>query len=169
MRFQDLIDRHHDELFRYLVRLTHGSTLAGPEDLVQSTFERAYRGYPRLKSHDNLRAWLYKIATNCALDELRRTGRGDQLALNARAQLPSPGQVRQLEEQLLNTENGDWLRAAIESLPAMQRSALILRYLDELTYQECAQVLGSKPGTVRANVYHALRRLRAEYALLEKA
>lgn len=169
MRFEELIDRHHDELLRYLARLTDRGTSAGPEDLVQETFERAYRAFPRLKSHDNLRAWLYKIATNCAFDELRRSGRSDLLGWDVNGPPPSPAQERQLEEQLLNSEDDRRLQASIEKLPTTQRSALILRYLDELSYEECALVLESTPGTVRANVYQALRRLRAEYALMEKA
>lgn len=172
MRFEDLIENHHDEILRYLWRIHYSSGRregsATPEDLTQQTFERAYRAYSRLKSKDHLRAWLYRIATNCAMDELRRSGQ--EVELDQR-QLPSsggPASERALEQGLARMEDGHQLRQAIERLPAKQKAALVLRYLHELSYAECAQILETKQETVRANVYQALRKLRAEPMLKEE-
>lgn len=170
MRFEDLIENHHDEILRYLWRMHYSSGRregsATPEDLTQQTFERAYRAYPRLKSKDHLRAWLYRIATNCAIDELRRSGQEVE-----QRQLPpsgGPASERALEQGLARMEGGRQLRQAIERLPAKQKAALILRYLHELSYADCAQILETKQETVRANVYQALRKLRAVPALEEE-
>lgn len=172
MRFEDLIENHHDEILRYLWRMQYSSSQrtgsVTPEDLTQQTFERAYRAYPRLKSNEHLRAWLYRIATNCAMDEFRRSGQ--EVELDAIELPPSggPAAERELEKSLARIDDGRHLREAIQRLPAKQKASVILRYLHELSYADCAQVLDTKQETVRANVYQALRKLRGELALIEE-
>ena len=79
MRFEELIENLHDEIFNYVWRLLHGSRceMLQPEDIVQETFLRAYRNFSWLRSDSNHRAWLYKIATNCALDLFEAENRRD--------------------------------------------------------------------------------------------
>ena len=79
LRFEDLIERHHDEIFSYLWRLLgkqrHSEAADEAEDVAQEVFLRAYRAFPGLRRDSNYRAWLYKIATNCAWTHLRRLKR----------------------------------------------------------------------------------------------
>lgn len=76
-RFEELIDRHHDELCAYLYRLLGAAQRSDVsldvEDLVQEVFLRAYQSYENLRRDSNHRAWLYKIATNCAFSRIRQT------------------------------------------------------------------------------------------------
>src|SRR3989337_3220735 len=82
LRFEELIERHHDEIFAYVWRLLAGDRSSDrkteAEDLVQEVYLRAYRNFPHLRANTNHRAWLYKIATNCAYSRLRQVqdGRG---------------------------------------------------------------------------------------------
>src|SRR6516162_882337 len=85
LRFEELIERHHDEIFTYLWRLLGKDGLRDRamdvEDLVQDVFLRAYESFATLRPNSNYRAWLYKIATHCAYTQLRRTKhRRDKLA-----------------------------------------------------------------------------------------
>jgi RNA polymerase sigma-70 factor (ECF subfamily) len=157
-RFEDLLDRHHDELFRYLWRLLgkkrRSDPTLDPEDLVQEVVIRAYEAFPRLHESSNYRAWLYKIATHCAFARLRQTKRRSE---NLRAL--ALANATNDNEQAPITAHGQ-LRTAIERLPGKQRACLMMRYLQELDYREIAKVAGCSASGARANVYQALRYLR---------
>lgn len=168
VRFETLIERHHDEIYAYLWRLLYGSggrldPALEAQDLAQEVFLRAYQAFGRLRHDSNHRAWLYKIATNCAYtvfrQERRRAGRS--VSLDDEAHLaadPSPDQQLDQEEAL-----GQMLQS-IAALPAKQRTAVVLRYVQELDYATIAQVLDCSPDSARANVYQGLRRLHQELA-----
>jgi RNA polymerase sigma-70 factor, ECF subfamily len=158
-RFEELIDRHHDELFAYLWRLLgkeRGSDVAlDVEDLVQDVFLRAYENYARLRPDSNVRAWLYKIATNCAFTKLRRVkvsrGKFSDLDQAATSSAASPGSA------VMSAR----LRALVAELPGKQKVCVTLRYLQDLDYSEIAEILHCSEAGARANVYQAIQRLRA--------
>jgi RNA polymerase sigma factor (sigma-70 family) len=161
VRFETLIERYHDEISSYLWRLT--GSAADAEDLAQEVFLRAYQAYERLRPDSNHRAWLYKIARNCAYTALKRDKRHAQHSVtldDSHETLadtdPSVHQQAALNETLAT------VRQAIAALPAKQREAIVLRHVQGLDYAEIAQVLGCSADSARANVYQALRRLRRE-------
>lgn len=158
--FEVLIDNHHDEIFRYLWRLLNSGNCADQaEDLTQEVFMRAYGAYDRLRPDSNVRAWLYKIATNCAYTSLKHA-RHDPLPLIDEA----PDGRLQPHQQVSHNETLAEIQGAIEILPPKQRAALIMRYLQELDYAEIADALNCSEDSARANVYQALRRLRRDLA-----
>lgn len=158
--FEVLIDNHHDEIFRYLWRLLDsGGRAQEAEDLTQEVFMRAYRAYDRLRPDSNVRAWLYKIATNCAYTALKRA-KHDPVPLIDEA----PDGRLQPHQQVSHNETLSEIQSAIETLPTKQRAALIMRYLQELDYAEIADALNCSEDSARANVYQALRRLRCDFA-----
>lgn len=169
MRFETLIERHHDEIYAYLWRLLRNAGAADAAleagDLAQDVFLRAYRAFGRLRRDSNHRAWLFKIATNCAYTALkqgrRRASRSvslDDEAHQVQAADPSPDQRAIADETLAQ------VRRAIAALPPKQRMAVVLRYVQELDYGTIAQALDCSQDSARANVYQALRRLRQELA-----
>jgi RNA polymerase sigma-70 factor, ECF subfamily len=166
VRFEDLIDRHHDEIYAYVWRMLDGASgRAGAletADVVQDVFERAYRAFARLRPDSNHRAWLYKIATNCAYTALRRQrpsasldDDGDEWFSDP---LPGPEQSAAFAEEI------GAMRQGIDALPPTQKAALVMRYLQGLDYDEIAAALASSEESARANVSHALRRLRNSLA-----
>jgi RNA polymerase sigma-70 factor (ECF subfamily) len=162
-RFEALIDEYHDELYRYLYRLSASYRSVDPEreaeDLTQETFMRAYRAYGRLRPDSNPRAWLYKIATNRAHSALARGSRRPEAEAKAGAVPPAP-QARALEQGVIRRQRLDDLQAAIASLPFKQRSALTLRHLQGLPYDDVGAAIGCSVESARANVYQAMQRLR---------
>jgi len=166
--FETLIDKHHDEIYRYVWRMLYnaGQAPEAADDLTQETFERAYRAYPRLRPNSNERAWLYKIATNCTLTALRQSSRQARRVTPLPEDLhlgppdPGPGPAETTAHRALL----DQVQAHIEQLPDKQRSALILRYVHEMAYEELAEILECSEDSARANVYQALKRLRGELA-----
>lgn len=157
IRFETLIERHHDELFRYLWQMLHGTRLDAA-DLSQETWLRAWKAYGRLRPGSNARAWLYRIATNGALDALAQSRR--YVPLDEDVELPSNGSSPEV-----CCERGELLALAlahIEALAPRQRAAVTLRYGRELGYEEIAQALGCSQESARAHVSLAIRRLRRE-------
>jgi RNA polymerase sigma-70 factor, ECF subfamily len=162
LRFEQLIERHHDEIFAYLWRLMgkdgrrDGAT--DVEDIVQDVFLRAYESFSGLRPNSNHRAWLYKIATNCAYSQLRRMKhrRDKLLSLEHSATDQETGtEVSSLHKQMEQT-----VRNLVNRLPAKQKTCVTLRYLQDLDYPEIAQVLSCSQESARANVYQAIHRLR---------
>jgi RNA polymerase sigma-70 factor (ECF subfamily) len=157
-RFEELIERHHNEIFAYLWRLLgkqrHSDVALDAEDLVQEVFLRAYENFSALRQDSNHRAWLYKIATNCAFTKLRqmRTRREKSIELMNSAPVCDSSPIRHSMQKEL--------RVLVNELPTKQKASVTLRYLQDLDYSEIASILGCSEETARANVYQALRRLR---------
>lgn len=157
IRFETLIERHHDELFRYLWQMLRGTRLDAA-DLSQETWLRAWKAYGRLRPGSNARAWLYRIATNGALDALAKSRR--YVPMDEDVELPSNGASPEAcceRDELLALA-----LAHIEALAPRQRAAVTLRYGRELGYEEIAQALGCSQESARAHVSLAIRRLRRE-------
>ena len=162
LRFEELIEQHHDEIFTYLWRLLGKDGLRDRamdvEDLVQDVFLRAYESFATLRPNSNYRAWLYKIATHCAYTQLRRTKhRRDKLA----GLTHSAVELETGSETLLSRKNmKQKVRALVNSLPVKQKACVTMRYLQDLDYSEIAGILGSSQESARANVSQAIRRMR---------
>jgi RNA polymerase sigma factor (sigma-70 family) len=141
---------HCDEVLGYLRRLLGMQA----EDAWQETFLRALRAYGRLDHGKHLRAWVFTIATNVALDELRRGSRaGDPFSL---ADLDLDGGELQRPVYLeLEHLTGD--------LPPTERAAVVLRYGYDLPYAEIGAALGSSEEAARAAASSGVRRLRARW------
>jgi RNA polymerase sigma-70 factor (ECF subfamily) len=148
----DLVERHRPAILGYLTRMLGDEHDA--QDACQEAFLRAHRAFGRLAPGSNARAWLYRIATNCALNAARhlagRRARTVDLDLDTLPAAPARDRER--------------LRAvarAVETLPPRQRAALMLRQFQGLDYAEIAASLGGSEAAARANVYQAVRKLRA--------
>ena len=157
-RFEELIERHHDEIFVHLWRLLgkqqRSDVTLEVEDLVQEVFMRAYEAFPSLRRDSNQRAWLYKIATNCAFTKLLR-------AKNRREKMAILKTSTGTENGSVAYENmpGD-LQAAVNELSPKQKACVTLRYFNDLEYSEIAAIVGCTEVSARANVSQAIRQLR---------
>jgi len=155
--FETLVEQHSRELFGYLWRLLGDE--ADARDGLQETFLRAFRAYGRLRTFDHLRAWLYKVATNTARSQLARNHRH---SLQTGGLLEShPSSEKGVEVQVVERTQLAAVRQAVQALPERQRAALLLRKYQELEYAEIAAALGCTESAARANIYQALKRLRA--------
>jgi RNA polymerase sigma factor (sigma-70 family) len=147
--FEELVDAHAPELHRFLVGLV-GPTDA--EDCLQETFLSALRAYPRLRTGDNLRAWLYTIAQRKATDLVRRRARRPQRELDG-VEPVAPAAPEPLDDGLWSTVAG---------LPVKQRVAIVHRFVLDLAYTEIGSRMGTSEAAARQNVMAGLRRLRGE-------
>jgi len=161
LRFEELIEQHHDEIFAYLWRLIGNERRDGAmdvEDLVQDVFLRAFRGFTWLRPDSNPRAWLYKIATHCAYTKLRQIkDRHQKLCSWANSAM----ELETASDGLISRKNAEArVRHLMRGLPVKQRACVTMRYLQDLDYPEIAQILGCSQESARGNVYQAIRRLR---------
>ncbi len=157
--FDTLVEAHSAEIFAYLWRMMREKVDA--EDCLQETFLRAYRAYSRLGSGSNYRAWLYKIATNVARTHFSRRKRTDMRTVEMDPTCLQGG-ISPLDE----LDRREMLKAvleAVESLPYQQRAAFMMRKYQGLSYHTIATVLGGTEAAARANVYQALKKLRAQF------
>ena len=148
--FQVLLDEHRTDVYRFLL------ASAGPveaDDAFQETWIAALRAYPKLRRADNLRAWLFRIAQNKAIDAHRARGRR---AIPVET-LPDAG----VEPALMDGEPALW--AAVRELPPKQRTAVFCRSVLGMPYRELALLLESSEDAARRNVHEGLKRLGEEW------
>ncbi len=154
--FDRIVERHQRMVYRVCYRfLGHHEDAS---DVAQDVFLRAYRGLASFRGGSSLSTWLYRIAVNASLS--RRSGAQPTLEpLDPARQVASHAESP--EEALRRDERGARVRTAIARLPTRQRTALILRAYHELTHEQIAKIMGGSVGTSKANVFHALRNLKA--------
>lgn len=156
--FTVLVDQHSNELFGYLWRLTGDE--ADARDCLQDTYLRAYRAYGRLRDFSNVRAWLYKIATNTARTQHARNHRRRAEPLLE----PMASSEKAVDTQVMEHTQLAAVKQAVMALPQRQRAALMMRKYQELEYAEIAEALDCSEDSARANVYQALKKLRAIFS-----
>ena len=172
--FDVLIERYGRSLLGMIRTIIRDEATA--EDLWQETFLRAIRNIENYNPQTSekgtgFRSWLYRIATNLTLDELRRRKRwrtlswastvSDLRKQNDAAETSEPVDPRPGPDEILNEKYQiQSLREAMTSIPNRYRVILILRDYQELSYQEISDVLGIRMGTVRSRLSRARNRLR---------
>ena len=164
--FAELVRRYGANVLGYLIKVSGSRDMA--EDLFQETFKRVHEKAHTLRGN-NFRPWLFRVATNTAMDNLRRRGRMRMVSLNERLDSKG-GEEAELTcavgedgcepaQEAVRSEQKEKVRRAVELLPKGQRATLVLAYYQQLTYREVAEVLGCSLGTVKIQMYRALRTL----------
>jgi len=160
--FTEIVDRYKHRVC-WLVRRMVGS--AEDEDLTQEVFLRVYQAIPGFRGGSTFRTWLYRIAHNLCVTELRRRGRrGEHLSLEEEGEekvhwlLSEPR--ADLEEEIARKDVSLSVRALIERLPASYRTVLTLFYIQQVRYEEIAEIMAIPLGTVKTYIHRARLRLR---------
>ena len=165
--FGEIVHRYGDSLLGYLIRMT--GSIEQAEDLFQETFKRVHEKADTFRG-SRIKSWLFAIATNVAIDGFRRGKRLQVTSLNQKLDCADDesrefGAIAVADnsygpsQKAIMTERKEQVRQALELLPAKQRATLVLAYFQQLSYSEVAQVLGCSVGTVKTQMYRALRTL----------
>lgn len=156
--FSELISRYQDRVYRFLVRLTNSQDEAA--ELTQESFLQAYQGLAAWRPDAAFSTWLFRIARNLAFDLLRRRKRVEFVALEEDFEIAdsAPTPDRRLE----TVQRYQQLEAALAQLPIEHREILLLREVEEMSYEDIATVLELNPGTVKSRI------ARARAALLDR-
>ncbi|HKT80237.1 MAG TPA: sigma-70 family RNA polymerase sigma factor [Vicinamibacterales bacterium] len=162
--YAELLAEHQRMVIQLAVNLLGDADEA--RDLAQDVFLRVFRTIHRFRGQSSLRTWIYRIAVNQARNRRRfwrRRHRADQVSLDAHVathgDFPSLGLSRP-DRVLAQKELATQLEEALASLPFDQRTAIVLREVDGLSYDEIAFSLGVAVGTVKSRLTRARQSLR---------
>jgi RNA polymerase sigma-70 factor (ECF subfamily) len=153
--FETLFRQHQGEVYGWIVRLVRNPSVA--EELTIEAFWRIYRAHARFDATRSFGAWARRIATNLALEHLKRHRVVVELD-SSRVPEPQtqPDAVDVLEQRELRQRIGD----ALDRLSPKLRTAATLALVEELPYEQIADALGVSVGTVKSRVFRAVRHMR---------
>ena len=159
-----LIEQYQHRLLRYLIYLSGNRELA--EDLFQETWIRVLERGHQYDGRHEFSTWLYAVARNLTIDHLRKKspvsldGMIDGLAADERHASFEPADTRPMAWEVVQQhEQGERITAALVSMPAEYREAIVLRFQDELALEEIATVTRAPLGTVKSRLYRGLNML----------
>jgi RNA polymerase sigma-70 factor (ECF subfamily) len=168
--FELLLQKYRAPLISFLYRMVHDRETA--EDLAQEAFLRVYRARKGYEPNAKFTTWLFRIATNLALNSLR-DGRHRQMAVSleeqgetARPPLELPDPAPDAEQSLLERDRRRLVWQAVAELPERQRAAVLLHKYLELDYGEIARVLGCSESALKSVLFRAYETLRVRLAPL---
>jgi RNA polymerase sigma-70 factor (ECF subfamily) len=163
--FAVLLQRHRSPVLNYFVRMVRDRALA--EDLTQEVFLRVYQARERYQPEARFTTWLYRIATNLALNALRDR-KTERLAETAERQDSDDGGILErtpderptVEQQMVEADRQRFIREAIDGLPENQRAAVILHKYQDVDYRQIASVLKVSESAVKSLLFRAYETLR---------
>lgn len=159
--WDEIVERHSDRVYRLAYRLTGNRHDA--EDLTQDVFVRVFRSL-HTYTPGTFEGWLHRVTTNLFLDQARRRQRIRFDALPDDGDNRLPGRVGSPESTTMEQRFDDDIEAALTRLPVDFRVAVVLCDVEGLSYEEIADILGVKLGTVRSRIHRGRAALRRELA-----
>lgn len=154
--FRELVESYSPKLFRLAYRITGDEQTA--EDAVQETFLRAYRSLGRFDARSQFGTWLHRIAVNAALELVRKQQRHPARHEEKEEPLPSPAPGPDRIALSLEVERA--VRAALDDLSPMERTAFVLRHFEERSIAEICDQLGLGVSAGKQAVFRAVKKLR---------
>ena len=168
--FEQLLRKYRTPLVHFLSRMVreHGAA----EDLAQEVFLRVYRARKEYSPSAKFTTWLFRIATNLALNAIR-DGRHRQMQVSIDTPRDEDEPVIEIaarearaDERLIEEERNQMIRGAILALPEKQRAAVILHKYQEMEYAEIGKILGCSESALKSLLFRAYETLRVQLALL---
>lgn len=166
--YEILVEEYADLVFRAAYRVVQNEQDA--EDIMQETFLSVYKKIGKFRGDSKFSSWLYRIASNAALDLLRAKGRkeGRDTAFDDMREIedeeydPADEETLHPEDELLQNESLESVRGALAEMPTKLRVAYLLYMVDGLSLQEVAEKLEIKLSAAKVRVYRA-RKFLKEY------
>lgn len=164
--FAEIVELYKDKVYLICYRMLGNTHEA--EDLTQETFLRAYVNIDRYNINRKFSTWIYRIATNLCIDRIRKKKPDFSLdaqikgtdGLTMYSQLSSPRSLP--EDEVVEMEIQDIVQKAIMNLPEKYRTVVVLKYIEELSLQEIAEILEMPIGTVKTRLYRGREALRKQ-------
>ncbi len=166
--FALLVQRHQRRVFNLIFRMLQQYDEAN--EVTQETFLAAWQGLPSFRGHARFSTWIYRIAYNCALKQLEQRKRDN--ALQLAIQIKQSEQLSTCDEEMdmqLETHNRQTVvHEHLANLPPKYRIVLILRHLQEMTYEEMAEILAMPVGTIKTHLFRARNLLKERLQAFER-
>lgn len=158
--FAFLVQRHQRLIFMLSLRMLQDYEEAS--EITQEAFLAAWQGLPSFRGEACFPTWLYRIAYHCCLRQLerRKRERALQAAILAEQILEEVNKEKLAEDMLELRDRQAIVREQLEKLPTMYRMVLILRHLQDMTYEEMADILTMPVGTIKTHLFRARHLLK---------
>ena len=154
--FNHLVIRYQEKVYWVVRRLLPDHDEA--DDVVQDVFVKVYHSLHSFKGDSSFYTWIYRIAVNLSLNEIRRKKTRRTFSLDDAVEQHESDDVLPLE-QMERKEQTRLIKEAIELLPDKQKKVFLLRYYEELPYEEIAKILKTSVGGLKANYFHAVKKI----------
>ena len=158
--FEALFRQFEREVYRWILRIVREPTAA--EDALVETFWRAYRGHARFDPSRSFGAWMRRIATNTAIDQLNAGRRRNWIPLDAVTAGRVPRSTGAMRDGPDDFELRDAIRRAFVALPPKLRIVATLALIEGVPHAEIADAIGVSIGTVKSRLFRATRKLRKD-------
>ena len=168
--FNLLLQKYRTPLINFLFRMVRDSATA--EDLAQEVFLRVYRARKQYSPSAKFTTWLFRIATNLALNSVRdNRHRQMDVSIDAPVEedetpLQLPAREMRIDEHMIERDRAEFIRQAISSLPEKQRVAVLLHKYEEMDYAEIAKILECSESALKSLLFRAYETLRVQLAPL---
>lgn len=158
--FSLLVQRHQRRVFNLVFRMLQQYEEAN--EITQETFIAAWQGLPSFRGDAQFSTWLYRIAYNCCLKQLEQRKRDSalQVAMQAEQILENADNETRADNELETHARQAMVHEQISSLPAKYRIVLVLRHLQDMTYEEMAEILTMPVGTIKTHLFRARNLLK---------
>jgi RNA polymerase sigma-70 factor, ECF subfamily len=166
--FAQLVQRYQRLVFNLVYRMLQQYDEA--TEITQDTFLAAWQGLPSFRGDARFPTWLYRIAYNCSLKqlELRKRDRALQVALEAEKTLENADDEQRENAELDARDRQLLVQEHLSHLPAKYRIVLILRHLQDMTYEEMAEILTMPIGTIKTHLFRARNLLKERLLSLKR-
>src|SRR5438876_5764198 len=158
--FAQLVQRYQRRVFNLVYRMLRQYEEA--TEITQETFLAAWQGLPAFRGDARFPTWLYRIAYNCSLKqlELRKRDRALQVALEAEQVMEDANNENRANAEIDARDRQALIQEHLSHLPAKYRIVLILRHLQDMTYEEMAEILTMPIGTIKTHLFRARNLLK---------
>lgn len=166
--FAQLVQRYQRRVFNLVYRMLQQYEEAN--EVTQETFLAAWQGLPAFRGDARFPTWLYRIAYNFSLKQLEQHKRDNalQVALQAERVLEGSGNDKRPDAELDARDRQALIQEHLSRLPAKYRIVLILRHLQDMTYEEMAEILTMPIGTIKTHLFRARNLLKERLQALDR-
>ncbi len=158
--FSLLINKYKRKIYLTAYRLLGNHEDAN--DIVQEVIIKIYQELKNFRRESSIYTWIYRITTNLSLNALRRKKIRQFFDYDELEEWFFKDEKQSPEVNFRENELSNKLQSAIDKLPEKQKRVFVLRYYDNLTYEEISEILGTSVGALKANYFHAINKLQKE-------
>jgi RNA polymerase sigma-70 factor (ECF subfamily) len=155
--FTVLVERYQKRIYFAARKMVHGDHDEADE-IAQDTFVKAYDALATFRGESKLYTWLYRITMNTVIQRSRRQKARQVVGLEEVANILESAELDPAGK-MLQSETRQLIEAAIETLPPKQQRVFMMRFYDELPYEEIGEITGTSVGGLKANYFHAIRKI----------
>jgi len=154
--YNEIVRKYQQQVYWIVRKMVNSHDDA--DDLTQEVFIKVYSALNDFREESNLFTWLYRIAVNYSINHIRKVKIRNTVSFEVVTD-PVETKDKKSDELIDEETRRKHLEAAVETLPARQRAVFNMRYYDELSYDEISKILKKSVGGVKANYFHAVKKL----------